>query len=194
MQFNPSNFVKLNVADTCSIWNILSSKVFLNAAKSAKCVFCCTAFVQYECLDKPRKSKSVKEAELQKRLKLEQSKDQFKVYHLELEDLLDVDVLQKRKSLGKGELSSIAFAKRTRQSFLTDDQGARELANTTLDSNQVQTTPQLFGWLIYERFLNDEDKNKVIEQHLYFDRPLSPYLETMYKRALELTLMNFQSD
>lgn len=189
MPFNPSNFIKLNVADTCSIWNIVSSKVLLNAAKSAKCTFCCTAFVQYECFGKPRKSISEKEKELRSLLKREQLQGQFTAYHLELEDLLDIEVLQDRMNLGKGELSSIAFARRTKQGFLTDDQGARKLAETALSEKQIQTTPQLFGWLIYEQFLTDGDKNTVIEQHTNFGRPLKKYFEIMYECALEKRLM-----
>ena len=189
MALNPSNFVKLNVADTCSIWNIVSSAALLNAAKSARCMFCCTAFVQYECFDKPRKSISEKEAELQSLLRQEQSKGQFTAYHLELEDLLDVDVLQARMNLGKGELSSIAFARRTRLAFLTDDQGARKLAATALSKTQVQTVPLLFGWLIHERFLTDADKDIVIDQHSSYGRPLRQYFESMYERALEQRLM-----
>ncbi|MGH1427846.1 MAG: hypothetical protein ACRBEE_07895 [Arenicella sp.] len=185
MPLKVTNFKKLNVADTCSIWNILSSKVLLNAAKSSSCVFCCTAFVQYECLDKPRKKISVSDSKLQSLLKTEQSQGNFSVYHLELEDLLDVDVLQKRMDLGKGELSSIAFAKRTRQGFLTDDQGARKLASFSLQDDFIQTTPQLFGWLIYKRHLTDNDKNTVIEQHEFHERPLKKYFEEMYLRALE---------
>ena len=190
MRLDPSSFIKLNVADTCSIWNIVSSGVLLNAAKSAKCTFCCTAFVHYECFDKPRKSISKKEEELQLRLKREQSMGQFSVYHLDLDDLLDVEVLRERMNLGKGELSSIAFARRTRQGFLTDDQGARTLAEAALTEGHVQTTPQLFGWLIYERFLTDGDKELVIDQHVDFNRPLKKYFEAMYERALEQRLMN----
>lgn len=193
MPLNPTNFIKFNVTDTCSIWNILSSSVLLNAAKSAKCIFCCTAFVQYECFDKPRKSTTEKERNLQVRLKREQTQGQFSVYHLELEDLLDVEVLQERRNLGKGELSSIAFARRTRQGFLTDDQGARKLARTALPENQVQTTPQLFGWLIYGLFLTDGDKDTVIAQHISYGRPLKEYFEIMNERALEQRLMKTHS-
>jgi len=187
MPLKVTNFKKLNVTDTCSIWNILSSKALLNAAKSSSCVFCCTAFVHYECLDKPRKNTSEIDLKLQSLLRSEQSKGSFSVYHLELEDLMDVDVLQKRMDLGKGELSSIAFAKRTRQGFLTDDQGARVLASYSLQDDFIQTTPQLFGWLIYKRHLTDSDKNTVIEQHESNKRPLKKYFETMYIRALEQT-------
>ena len=189
MPLNPSKFIPLNVADTCSVWNIVSSSLLLGAAKSANCTFCCTAFVQYECFDKPRKSISEKEKELQLLLRQAQSQGQFSVYHLELEDLLDVEVLRERMNLGKGELSSIAFARRTRQGFLTDDQGARGLAESALSESQVQTTPLLFGWLIYKRFLTDGDKDRVIDQHVNFDRPLRKYFETMYERALEQRLM-----
>lgn len=189
MALNPSSFTKLNVADTCSIWNIVSSSVLLNAAKAAKCTFCCTAFVRYECFDKPRKLISEQEAELQSLLRQEQAKGQFSAYHLEIEDLLDVHVLQARMNLGKGELSSIAFARRTRQAFLTDDQGARKLAETALPEHQIQTVPLLFGWLIHERFLTDADKDTVIKQHSRFGRPLKKYFEIMYKRALEQRLM-----
>ena len=189
MPINPSVFNKYNVADTCSIWNILSSKVLLRATLSAKCVFCCTAFVQYECLDKPRKSISPKELELQVLLKNEQEKSNFSVYHLDIDDLLDVEVLQERMNLGKGELSSIAFARRTRQAFLTDDQGARKLACASLNVNSVQTTPHLFSWLIYENFLTDGDKQRVMEQHESFNRPLNKYFQVMYEKALQHRLM-----
>ena len=189
MPLDPSSFIKYNVTDTCSIWNILSSGLLLKAAKSAKCIFCCTAFVQYECFDKPRKNVSPNDERLQFLLKREQSNGQFSVYHLDIEDLLDIEVLQERMNLGKGELSSIAFARRTRQGFLTDDQGARSLAATALEESRVQTTSQLFGWLIYERFLTDGDKDRVIEQHTSFNRPLKKYFEIMYQKALELRLM-----
>ena len=193
MAINPSMFNKLNVTDSCSIWNILSSKIFLQATKTAKCVFCCTAYVQYECLDKPRKKPSIKDIDLQKILKEEQEKGNFPVYHLDIDDLLNIEVLQKRMNLGKGELSSIAFAKQTRQAFLTDDQGARVLASTTLDDNNIQTTPHLLGWLIYEQFLTDLDKDNIITQHESFNRPLKKYFEIMYRRALEYRLMNSQA-
>lgn len=189
MPLDPATFIKLNVADTCSIWNIVSSSALLNAAKSANCTFSCTAFVQYECFDKPRKSLSENDEELRTRLKREQTGGQFAVYHLDLEDLLDVEILRERMNLGKGELSSIAFARRTRQGFMTDDQGARRLAEMALPENHVQTTPHLFGWLIYRSFLTDGDKDKVIEQHSSFGRPLRKYFQTMYERALERRLM-----
>lgn len=144
MPLDPSEFIKLNVVDTCAIWNILSSKKLLYASKAANCTFCCTAFVQYECIDKPRKSMDARETELKAKLEQEQQLGNFTVYHIQLDDLLDLEVLRERKNLGKGELSSIAFARRTRQAFLTDDQGARALAITTLATEYVQTTPLPF--------------------------------------------------
>jgi predicted nucleic acid-binding protein len=199
MNLNPSVFKKLNVIDSCSIWNILSSKVLREATKTARCVFCCTQFVQYECLHKPRKNPLLdKEKELIERLKIEQIKGDFKHYSLEIEDLLEVDILEKRKNLGKGELSSIAFAKRTNQAFLTDDYQARELANNELKMNSVQTTPHLFGWLIYENILNDSDRHTVLKELTAFERLdkkrclQTRFFDDMYNKALEYRLMNYQ--
>ena len=178
-----------NIIDTCSIWNLLSSKVLYRATGLAGCSFCCTKFVIYECLNKPRKSSSPEEDELIERLKIEKNKGMFKEYHLSIEDLQDVDILEKRKNLSKGELSSIAFARRISQAFLTDDQGARMLASQFMDQDMVQTIPQLFGWLMYESYLNDSDKDEVINEHESFKRPLKKYFNEIYLKALEMRLL-----
>lgn len=190
MPCDPSRFHGLNVIDTCSVWNLLSSKTLCRAALSAGCVFSCTGFVFYECLVKPRKKVSAEEAELQGRLREERRRGHFKDYHLELEDLLEVEFLEKRKRLGKGELSSMAFAKRTRQAFLTDDQGARKLAVGVLDSAMVQTTPHLFGWLFYTGSLLDPDKHAIILEHEQLEKrmPLTRFFEEIYLSALEYRL------
>ncbi|MDF5724128.1 MAG: XRE family transcriptional regulator, partial [Rhizonema sp. PD37] len=70
---------------------------------------------------------------------------------------IDVEILQKRMNLSKGELTSIVFAKKTRQAFLTDDQKARKLASKVMQSDQVQTMPHLLGWLFFVSYLNDND-------------------------------------
>jgi hypothetical protein len=189
MAIDPSDFQKLNVTDTCAVWNVLSSKLLLQAAMSAGCVFSCTAFTAYECLLKPRKLTTPEDEELQKRLRAEQNNGRFQVYHLEVEDLLEVEILEKRKNLGKGELSSIAFAKRTRQAFQTDDQSARKLAQQVLPTKFVQTTPHLLGWLYFVQLLGDGDKNDIIKEHESLRRPLRPHFEEMYYRALQYRLL-----
>lgn len=181
---DPSDFYKLNVVDTCAVWNALSSKLLLQTAVSSGCVFSCTAFTAYECLLKPRKTVTPEDEELQKRLRIEQRNGHFQVYHLDVEDLLEVEILEKRKNLGKGELSSIAFAKRTRQAFLTDDRGARKLAQLVMSEKLVQTTPHLFGWLYFSQRLGDGDKEGIINEHERVARPLRPHFEEMYQRAL----------
>ena len=55
MAIDPSSFLVLNVADTCAVWNVLSSKNLYQASIASGCNFCCTAFVEYECLIRPRK-------------------------------------------------------------------------------------------------------------------------------------------
>jgi hypothetical protein len=189
MAIDPSHFHTLNVVDTCAIWNVLSSKLLYHTALSAGCVFSCTAFVVYECLSKPRKAITPEDRELQRRLRTEQENGRFQHYHLDIDDLLEVEVLEQRKNLGKGELSSIAFAKRTQQAFHTDDTSARKLASQVMEERRVQTTPHLFGWLYFKHFLGDADKDAIIQEHESLQRPLRPYFEEMYGRALRYRLM-----
>ncbi len=91
-----------------------------------------------------------------------------------------MEILERRKKLGKGELSSIAFAKGTGQAFLTDDQKARKLALEVLPG-QVQTTPHLFGWLLFEGTLNDSDSASVIAEHEQVNLPLGQYFKEIYE-------------
>ena len=185
MATDPSQFFLCNVVDTCAIWNVLSSRRLFGIACTAGCVFCCTAYVNYECLKKPRNRPSESDRKLQDRLISAQRQGQFAVYHLEIDDLLEVDVLEQRKRLGHGELSSVVFAKRTNQAFLTDDQKARSLAHTALPSDRVQTTPHLLGWLLFTSRLTDGDCEHVKTEHTSLNRPLEPFFEKMYRLALE---------
>ncbi len=196
-KLSPQSFVKYNVADTCSIWNILSSKVLYKAATStaSKCYFCCTQFVCYECLIRTRNIQSDTEIELKRRLIEERKRgDQFVDYSLDIEDLQDMEALENRKKLGKGELSSIILAKKTRQAFITDDKKARNFAEKVLEANMVQTTPHLFGWLLYSNILNDSDKTTVIKEHSQFRTTnwgnLTIFFEKMYMKAMEYRLMD----
>lgn len=184
-----TGFYRYNVIDTCSIWNILSSKMLYQTTLSVKLSFSCTKFVNYECLYKPRKSISPQEIELRKRFESEKANGKFVEYHIDIEDLQDIDILRKRKSLSKGELSSMVFAKRTNQAFLTDDQGARNLALSFMDKNYIQTTPQLVGWLVFEEYLNDAEIDAIISEHESYGRPLRKYFNEVYQKALEFRLL-----
>lgn len=191
MSFNPSIFHKINVADTCAVWNILSSAMLLCRASAAKCDFCITSFVLYECLHKPRnRPSSPEENRLVESLKRELHAKRFRTYQLEIEDLQDVAVLERRRNLGKGELSSMIFARKVNQAFMTDDQRARKLAATILDDNKIQTVVWLLGWLIYSGYLTDGEAKQVIEEHEQNGRPLKPYMEIIYRTALERRLMD----
>ena len=186
MGLNPSEFNKVNVTDTCGVWNILSSQLLYVTAKSAGCNFCCTKFVHYECLYKPRNKHKPEDIELQNLLKKALNDDeQFTSYNLSLEDLQEVEILRQRKNLGKGELSSIAFAKKINQAFLTDDVKARKLAESSIERGLVQTTPHLLGWLFFANYLSDSDLKIIIEQHKQNNQPLEKYFLIMYERALD---------
>ncbi|MEH1869449.1 MAG: hypothetical protein V7K69_31240 [Nostoc sp.] len=189
MGIDPSNFHKYNVIDTCAIWNILSSKLLYITANNAGCLFCCTYFVYYECLYKPRKNPKQAEIELQNRFRQEYENGKFKYYHLTIEDLQDVEVLQVRKKKDKGELASIVFAKKTRQAFITDDRGARIEAAKSMDSKMVQTTPHLLAWLIFINYLSDSDLQSIIREHKKSDRPLEKHFLDAYKIVLEYRLI-----
>lgn len=188
MAINVSTFHLYNVIDTCAVWNVLSSPILYITARTAGCVFCMTQFVLYECLHKPRRPSSHGPI-LQKRLKQEQLKGEFQAYRLSIEDLQDVGVLENRLRLGKGELSSIALARKINQAFLTDDQKARKFAAGIM-TGMVQTTPHLFGWLIFTGRLADGDKNTIITDHKTLAGILSPHFESMYEESLRCQLMH----
>jgi hypothetical protein len=119
-------------------------------------------------------------------------KNDFKSYPLDITDLQTIEILENRKRLGKGELSSIAFALKTRQAFLTDDQKARNLAKQVLQDKMSQTTPHLVGWLFFHSHLTDSDKSIVIREHTDMERPLARYFEDMYLEACRCRLMAMQ--
>ena len=187
MVIDPSKFHLVNVADTCSVWNVLSSARLHGAAKEARCDFCITSFVHYECLIKPRKSPTPSETELMRRLAQEQARGRFVAHSCDIGDLQAIRILESRKRLGMGELSSIAFAMKIGQAVLTDDMKARKLAE---NSGYVltQTTPHLFSWLIFKGRLGDSDKPTIITQHQAMGRPLAPHFEAAYEMALQCRL------
>jgi len=187
MAIDPSVFHLVNVADSCSVWNVLSSQLLYAAAKEARCDFCITSFVHYECLIKPRKSINAAEQELINRLKVEQSRGRFQAYSCGIDDLQSIQLIESRKRLGKGELSSIAFAMKIRQAVITDDMKARKLSEDC-GHRLTQTTPHLFAWLIFTSRLSDGDKTTVIKQHKAMERPLAPHFETAYGLALQCKL------
>ena len=194
-KLNPSQFYQYNVVDACSVWNILSSETLYRAALLNNCAFCCTKFVHYECLIRPRINDSESEKKLREQLIIERKKGpQFADYSLEIEDLQELEILANRKNLGKGELSSIIFAKKTRQAFMTDDRGARKLAESVMNNSMIQTTPHLLGWLFYSNILADSDKDTIIDEHSQFRRTqwgnLSKFFQIMYERGLEYRLMH----
>lgn len=188
MAIDPSKFHLINVADTCSVWNLLSSARLHAAAKEARCEFCITSFVFYECVKKKRKNvPTPAETELLRRLDQEQSRGGFAAHSCGIGDLQAIEILESRNRLGKGELSSIAFAMKIGQAVITDDMKARRLAE---DSGHAltQTTPHLFSWLIFKGRLGDSDKATVIAQHEAMERPLAPHFQTAYEIALQCRL------
>ncbi|EYC52146.1 hypothetical protein AZ34_14460 [Hylemonella gracilis str. Niagara R] len=127
------------------------------------------------------------EQTLMDRLRAEQRRGAFQAHSCGIEELQAIEVLEKRKKLGKGELSSIAFAMKIRQGVITDDRKAWQLAK---DSGHAyaQTTPHLFSWLIFTGRLGDGDKDTVITQHIGAGRHIAQHLQTAYEIALQCRL------
>jgi len=183
-----SRFDVLNVADTCSIWNVLASRALYAAAQSAHVSLCLTEFVQYECLHKPGQPRPER-AELQRRLRHEVQSGRVVACSIEIEDLQDVEALEKRKRVSKGELSSIVFAKKTKQAFMTDDEKAANLARAMMPVDKVQTTPHLLGWLYFTGRLLDADKGTILAELEGLNRNLQRQIEAAYNEALRCRLI-----
>ncbi len=185
---NIREFYLYNIIDSCSISNLLSSGKLYAAAIDSGCNFYCTCFVLYECLYKNPKNENPILPEFRGRLKAAILQGNFKKHDISVEDLQEVEILLKRKKLSKGELSSMIFANKTGQAFMTDDRKARLIASQYLNCNMVQTTPHLFGWLFYNGILLDGDKSIILEDHVKMERPLAKHFEAMYLEALQLRL------
>lgn len=162
MATDPSRFHPLNVTDTCSVWNVLSSNVLYDAARKAGCLFCVTAFVRYELLDKPRKTSQAADQELKRRLRQEQAAGRFETHPCTIDDLQAIGLLEDRRALGIGELSSIAFALKIRQGFLSDDKKAFDLA-VDRGVAATQNVPELLEWLVFTGGLSEAEAIGAIE-------------------------------
>lgn len=180
-----------NVIDSCSIWNILLTNLIYNASIEAGCYYSFTNYVEYECLHKKRSSD--RDENVINKLKNEIANQKFKICSITIDDLQEIEILENRKRLGKGELSSIVFAKKTNQAFITDDKKARELGKIVLGNSLVQTTPHLVGYFFYKRLLLDGDFASLIEQHKstlsgkWGD--LSEYFKKAYEESLKIKLL-----
>lgn len=186
---DPSKFHALNVADTCSIWNVLASRALHTAAQSACVSLCLTEFVQYECLHKPGQPR-IERVELQRRLRSELGSGRVKACSIDIEDLQDVEILENRKRVSKGELSSIVFARKTMQAFMTDDNKAAKLARTLMPTGKTQSTPHLLAWLYFHKRLVDTDKEIILAELAELNRNLRKGIEAAFAEALRCRLLD----
>lgn len=177
------------VIDTCAVWNVLSSTTLHGAVRGAGFDFAITDFVLYECLHKPREQPRDADEQLQKRLRSARDRGEFKSCTLSVEDPQVVASMEERKRLGKGELASIAFARRLGLAFQTDDQGARKIGALMLSFERVQTTPHVLGWFFYTGLLVDRDLTTILEEHEAVGRQLRPYFTAMYEEAMRCRLL-----
>ncbi|UXD71080.1 hypothetical protein MUK51_07240 [Sphingobacterium faecium] len=180
-----------NVMDSCSVWNILLSPTIYRASILAGCYYSFTNYVKYECLIKRRGTE--RENTSIDKLEKEIFDKRFTACNITIEDLQEIEILENRKKLGKGELSSIVFAKKAKLAFMTDDKKARKLGIEILGKEFVQTTPHLVGFCFYKRYLLDGDFGHLINEHTATLRgnwgDLSQFFELAYETSLRIQLM-----
>jgi predicted nucleic acid-binding protein len=189
MNIDITNCNKVNIIDSCSLWNVLSSLIVYSVVLENKFSFSVTKFVEYECLYKPRTNPNTKDKELQNKLRSEINKGKITCHNLTIEDLQDDFILKHRNAIGIGELSSIAFAKKVSVSFLTDDKKARKIGANILGKSGVQTTPLVLGWLFFNNLLSDGDIEEIIKSHKEYNRPLEKYFREVHTESLRLKYM-----
>lgn len=161
-----SVFAPISAIDTCSVWNLLSSKMLLGAALRKGRGFAVAAYVRYEALEKSRKKPtSTAELAMQSEFRRHLTEGRsFTEVPMSVADLQAVASLPEVQKLGRGEVAALALARRLRAAILTEDQGARKAA-PNVGAGSAQTTPQLLGWLLYEGELTDGDVAVIISEH-----------------------------
>ncbi len=184
-----STFKLLNVADTCALWNVLASPLLYRNARAVGMSLSSTQFVRYECLHK-RGANSPEWNELRNRLRDRMAAGEIIFCDIELEDLQEVASLEGRLAISKGELSSIAWAKRTGQSFFSDDRKAKRLAESVIDHALVQDTPHLCAWLCIQGTIHEHDEGQIRSDLRSLNRFLDPHISNAFRSALEIRLMN----
>jgi len=189
MALDPSSFSNMVVSDTCSVWNMLSSRKLFSAAINANRHFCITPMVLYECLYKPRATVTTVKTEMMNRLDKARTAGVFPVQECDLDDLVTLSNTAPR-GLGSGEMSCMAMAYRIRTlAFMTDEKKARKYAETKLGLN-VETTVKLYAWLHFHGHLSDGDHADIIQEHeIYESRPLTPFFQDAFHEALRCRLM-----
>jgi len=190
MAFDPQNFSRFPVVDTCAVWHTLSSQTLYRSAVAQGCKHVVTNFVIYELLHKPRASPDHHQLELKSRLLHSQQNGDFQSHALSLSDLSEVASIMNRKSLGLGEISSICLARKVGIAFQSDDRHAKTLASSVLGTARVQTTCYLLGWLVFRSVISDGQVAEIIEQHESVGGKLREWLNKLNMQGLHFRLMN----
>lgn len=181
-------FCVSSAIDTCAIWHLISSQTLHLAACRSGCNFVISRYVEYECLDKPRKPKP-EHQELIRRLRVEKASGNYMTVNMSIEDLQEVARLEKARPLGKGELSSIAIAKKLYIGMTTDDRKAFALAQQEMiNATDVQTIPQLLGWLVFNGDLLDSDVRRIIAEHSMMGESHGDHFMELYEEGMRCRL------
>jgi predicted nucleic acid-binding protein len=104
---------------------------------------------------------------------------------VDIADLLDADVYALRNRLGLGEISTLAFSRKTRQAMLTDDQKARKRIREVMPNHPVQTTPHLLSWLSYLGRITPVEKETILNDHRRNGGQIVYHLERGFEIGVE---------
>lgn len=125
------------------------------------------------------------------RLNEDRASGSFQTIEMSIDDLQEIARLEERRKLGKGELSSIALAKKIGIGLTTDDRKAFRFAKSELSNpGIVQTIPQLLGWLYFNGKLTDHDVRQICAEHLSAGGSQQGHFEEIYFEACRCKLMS----
>lgn len=186
-------FQAASAIDTCAVCNILSSPRLTAAVRARHVWFVVAGYVRYETLVRSRTNPTEAELAIQREFQDRLDRRQgFSDEPLSLADLQAVANLPEVRRLGRGEIASMALARKMRIGFTTDDQKARRSAYG-LGIEPVQTTPHLLGWLVFCGELTDGDVRTVICEHetrVSANRGrLSAFFDSTYNEACRCRLL-----
>lgn len=177
------------LADSCSVQNVLSSATLYAACGRSQFHFAVTRYCLYECLDKPRKTTTAGDAAIRQRLREARTRGAFGEHDLSVEDLQEAAVLQLRKRVGAGELSTIALARRFGIGVQTDDDRAEKLAVEVLGDTRVQTTPRVLAWMFFHGQLADHELMVIVDEHRNVGRNLGDRFKEAHQEACRVKLL-----
>lgn len=190
----PDDFNRVNVTDTCAVWNLVGADTLFRCARRVNVAFLITPTVFYECFVKTRgRPPSAGRTALQAKLSRHLGEKEVTRLGVSIEDLQETVAMAKRKGLhkrlGQGELSCAALARQLGHAAVLTDNRRDFRAIRILVDDRLQKTPQLLGWLYVEGLLNDSDVDDVVAEHAATEGQMANVYKQAHLLACEKVLV-----